>query len=67
MVLENHVVFGSVNANRGHYAAAADALAKADRDWLGRLDHAARAARALAAKRSSAAPDDIKVVIDFTA
>lgn len=34
MVLENAVVFGSVNANRRHYEAAADALARADRSWL---------------------------------
>ncbi|MGE5639148.1 MAG: glucose 1-dehydrogenase [Clostridia bacterium] len=33
-VLRNRVVFGSVNANRGHYRAAADALARADRGWL---------------------------------
>ena len=31
MVLENDVVFGIVNANRRHYATAADALARADR------------------------------------
>ena len=37
MVLENDVVFGSVNANRRHYEAAAAALAAADRPWLGRL------------------------------
>ena len=37
MVLENDVVFGSVNANRRHYEAAAQALAKADRAWLSRL------------------------------
>ena len=37
MVLENDVVFGSVNANRRHYRAAAEALAKADKDWLARL------------------------------
>ncbi len=37
MVLGNGVVFGSVNANRRHYEAGAEALAKADRDWLGRL------------------------------
>jgi threonine dehydrogenase-like Zn-dependent dehydrogenase len=37
MVLENDVVFGSVNANRRHYEAAARALADADREWLGRL------------------------------
>jgi len=37
MVLENEVVFGSVNANTRHYRAAAEALARADRAWLERL------------------------------
>ena len=37
MVLENDVVFGSVNANRRHYEKAAEALAKADRGWLERI------------------------------
>ncbi|MFV2171664.1 glucose 1-dehydrogenase [Actinomadura sp. LOL_016] len=37
IVLENDAIVGSVNANLRHYAAAADALAKADLDWLGRL------------------------------
>ena len=37
MVLENRVVFGSVNANLRHYQAAADALERADRSWLERL------------------------------
>ena len=37
MVLNNQVIFGSVNANRTHYEMAAAALAKADRNWLGRL------------------------------
>ncbi|MDL4815346.1 glucose 1-dehydrogenase [Actinomadura opuntiae] len=37
IVLENDAIVGSVNANLDHYAAAADALAKADPDWLGRL------------------------------
>ena len=37
MVLENTVLFGSVNAGRRHYQQAADALAKADRRWLERL------------------------------
>lgn len=37
LVLENDVVFGSVNANRRHYEAAAAALAQADRAWLERL------------------------------
>jgi threonine dehydrogenase-like Zn-dependent dehydrogenase len=34
MVLENRVVFGTVNANLRHYHAAADALAHASRAWL---------------------------------
>jgi glucose 1-dehydrogenase len=34
IVLENGVVFGSVNANRRHYERAAQALARADRAWL---------------------------------
>lgn len=37
LVLENNVVFGSVNANRAHYEQAARALARADRGWLERL------------------------------
>jgi threonine dehydrogenase-like Zn-dependent dehydrogenase len=37
MVLGNGVVFGSVNANRRHYEAAATALASAERSWLERL------------------------------
>ena len=64
MVLENHVVFGSVNANRRHYRAAAEALAKADKDWLGRL-----ITRRVPLDRWREAfeqrPDDIKVVVDF--
>jgi len=37
LVLENTVVFGTVNANRRHYAQAADALSRADRGWLAQL------------------------------
>jgi threonine dehydrogenase-like Zn-dependent dehydrogenase len=37
IVLENDLVFGSVNANKRHYEAAAQALADADRSWLERL------------------------------
>ncbi|MGH7962766.1 MAG: glucose 1-dehydrogenase [Candidatus Binatia bacterium] len=37
IVLENDVVFGSVNANRRHYEAGAAALAHANLDWLDRL------------------------------
>ena len=37
IVLENDLVFGSVNANRRHYDAAAEALSEADNAWLERL------------------------------
>jgi threonine dehydrogenase-like Zn-dependent dehydrogenase len=37
LVLENDVVFGSVNANLDHYAMAASALAVADCSWLERM------------------------------
>lgn len=37
IVLENEIIFGSVNANRRHFEAAAQALRRADRDWLSRL------------------------------
>ena len=64
MVLNNGTVFGTVNANRQHYAAAADALARADRGWLARLITRrvplADFAEALAKRKG-----DIKVVIDF--
>ena len=65
MVLENDVVFGTVNANRRHYEMAADALARADKGWLARL-----ITRRVPLVRWSEAlehrPGDIKVVIDFT-
>jgi glucose 1-dehydrogenase len=64
MVLENDAIFGSVNANRSHYSAAADALAAADRGWLSRLltRRVPLGDWASALKRQ---PDDVKVVIDF--
>jgi threonine dehydrogenase-like Zn-dependent dehydrogenase len=37
IVLENDVVFGTVNANLHHYGLAAEALGRADRSWLERL------------------------------
>jgi threonine dehydrogenase-like Zn-dependent dehydrogenase len=37
LVLENNVVFGSVNANRAHYEQGGRALVQADRGWLERL------------------------------
>lgn len=64
MVLHNGVVFGSVNANRRHYKAAAEALAKADREWLdGLISRRVPLARWREAfeKRD----DDIKVVLEF--
>jgi threonine dehydrogenase-like Zn-dependent dehydrogenase len=64
MVLENNVVFGSVNANRAHYELAAASLARADRRWLERL-----ITRRVPLDRWHEAyerrPDDVKVVIDF--
>jgi glucose 1-dehydrogenase len=64
VVLENHVVFGSVNANRRHYRAAADALIKADPHWLGRL-----ITRRVPLSRWQEAFErragDIKVVVEF--
>ncbi|MFI0367913.1 glucose 1-dehydrogenase [Actinomadura sp. 1N219] len=62
IVLENDAIIGSVNANLGHYAAAARALAEADLDWLGRL-----ISRRVPLERYEDAftprPDDVKVVI----
>ena len=65
MVLGNDVVFGSVNANRGHYEAAANALARADRNWLSRLI-TRRVPLANWTEALLPRPDDIKVVIDMT-
>jgi threonine dehydrogenase-like Zn-dependent dehydrogenase len=64
LVLANRVVFGSVNANRSHYQAAAAALARADRTWLDRLI-ARRVPLAQFAEALENRPDDIKVVIEF--
>jgi threonine dehydrogenase-like Zn-dependent dehydrogenase len=64
MVLDNDVVFGSVNANRRHYELAADALSRADKAWLARL-----ITRRVPLERWSEAlerrPGDIKVIIEF--
>ncbi len=65
MVLQNEVVVGSVNANRRHYQAAADGLAKADPAWLGKLitRQVPLESWQQALDRS---PDDVKVVIEVT-
>ena len=59
--LERQMVLGNLR----HWRAAAEALAKADRDWLGRLVTRRESLdnwRAAVTRR----PDDIKTVIDFT-
>jgi threonine dehydrogenase-like Zn-dependent dehydrogenase len=65
LVLQNNVVVGSVNANRRHFYRAAQSLARADRDWLGRL-----VSRRVPPERIHEAlertPDDIKVVVEFS-
>jgi threonine dehydrogenase-like Zn-dependent dehydrogenase len=65
MVLENDVVFGSVNANRRHYEKAAQALAEADPAWLQRL-----ITRRVPLERWHEAlqrqPNDVKPIIDLT-
>jgi threonine dehydrogenase-like Zn-dependent dehydrogenase len=64
MVLNNGVLFGSVNANRRHYELAADALANGDPAWLAGLitrrvpiDHWSEA--------YTRHPDDIKTTLQF--
>jgi threonine dehydrogenase-like Zn-dependent dehydrogenase len=63
MVLENEAVVGSVNANRRHYEAGAEALAKADRAWLQRLI-TRRVPLADWAQALDRKPDDVKVVVE---
>ena len=64
LVLENDVVFGSVNANHRHFEAAAEALVGADRDWLGGL-----ITRTVPLDRWQEAldkgDDDVKVIVNF--
>jgi glucose 1-dehydrogenase len=62
LVLENDVVFGSVNANLRHYRQAADVLLKADLSWLDRLV-TRRVPLDKAADAFAAHSDDVKVVI----
>jgi threonine dehydrogenase-like Zn-dependent dehydrogenase len=62
LVLENDAVVGSVNANLRHYRQAADALAKADKDWLASLV-TRRVPLSRAREAFTAQPDDVKVVL----
>ncbi len=65
MVLENSVIFGSVNANRTHYHLAAESLAKADPNWLNRMiTRKVPLSSWQGALRRE--PNDIKVILDFT-
>ncbi len=66
MVLENTVLFGSVNAGRRHYQQAADALAHADNSWLERLI-TRRVPMDGFAEALHKNDDDVKVVVDLTA
>jgi threonine dehydrogenase-like Zn-dependent dehydrogenase len=64
LVLENNVIVGCVNANRRHYEAATQALARADMGWLKSL-----IARRVPLEHWRDAlerrPYDVKTVIDF--
>ena len=64
IVLQNSVIFGSVNANRHHYELAAKALAQADPGWLADL-----ITRQVPLDQWSDAyarrPDDIKTILGF--
>jgi glucose 1-dehydrogenase len=64
MVMENDVVFGTVNANRRHYEAAAVALSQADPHWLARLI-TRRVPPANWREALERRPDDVKVVWEF--
>ncbi|HEX8068101.1 MAG TPA: glucose 1-dehydrogenase [Thermoleophilaceae bacterium] len=64
LVLENDVVFGSVNAARRHYEQAAEALARADRAWLERLV-SRRVGLDDWEEALERREDDVKVVIDL--
>jgi threonine dehydrogenase-like Zn-dependent dehydrogenase len=64
LVLDNGVIFGTVNANRRHYELAEKALLAADRGWLRNL-----ITRRVPVSNWQEAlqrhPDDIKVAIQF--
>lgn len=66
MVLQNAVIFGTVNANRRHYEMAEQTLLKADRNWLKRL--ISRKEPLSNWKQGlERQPGEIKVVIQFAA
>ncbi|WP_309227146.1 glucose 1-dehydrogenase [Micromonospora thermarum] len=65
LVLENNVVFGSVNANRRHWDQAAEALARADQSWLNSLI-TRRVPMSDFAMAYEHTGEDIKVMLDLT-
>ena len=66
IVMSNQVMFGTVNANRKHWEMAEQSLQKADPKWLAQLisrrEPLSQWQNAIVRQ-----PNDIKVVIDFTA
>ncbi|HYF28198.1 MAG TPA: glucose 1-dehydrogenase [Baekduia sp.] len=64
LVLENDVVFGTVSANRAHYEAAADALARAEHAWLERII-TRRVPLASWEDALRPQPGDVKVVVEL--
>jgi glucose 1-dehydrogenase len=66
IVLQNDVIFGTVNANRRHYELAADVLAKSDSAWLERLI-TRRVPLSEYTDALDRRPDDVKVVLDIAA
>jgi threonine dehydrogenase-like Zn-dependent dehydrogenase len=64
MVLENTVLFGSVNAAKRHYEQAAEALASADREWLARIV-TRKVPLADFADALQRRDDDVKVALDL--
>jgi glucose 1-dehydrogenase len=65
LVLKNNVFFGSVNANKRHWYKAAEALARGDRSWLGRL-LTKRVRPENFTEALARHSEDIKVVIQFS-
>jgi threonine dehydrogenase-like Zn-dependent dehydrogenase len=64
LVLENNVVFGTVNANRRHYEQAAAALALADGAWLEKLVTRRLPVEAFA-EAFERKPGDVKTILTF--
>ena len=65
IVLENDAVVGTVNANLRHYGQAADALTRADLDWLTRLI-TRRVPLDRFAQAFEAQPNDVKTVLTLS-